>query len=119
MQQDGEHKRDHLSVKNLDVYPDESAFDPPGASTPPNSSSFNIRHGSLDGGDPGVIGPCVYQMSRGGAASRRRFQELVDDTFSLFGEKHHYDGEGSRSPTPPPRPPSPKVDSRVHSAAYL
>ncbi|CAB3359900.1 Hypothetical predicted protein [Cloeon dipterum] len=113
LQQD-DPRKDHLSMKNLDVYPDESAFAPPGAS--PMSV---VRHGSFDG-DPGVIGPCVYQMARGAASSRRRFQELVDDTFSLFGEQRVYpDEDRSRSPTPPPRPPSPKVDSRVHSAAYL
>ncbi|XP_059483454.1 uncharacterized protein LOC132201358 [Neocloeon triangulifer] len=111
-------KKDHLSLKNLDVYPDESAFEPPSASSPP--AHLVVRHGSLNG-DPGVVGPCVYQMARGAATSRRRFQELVDDTYSLFGEQRIFPERkcGSRSPSPPPRPPSPKVDSRVHSAAYL
>lgn len=112
-----------LSVRNLDLYPDETAFEPvpPGVPTPPPPRPtpppgfYGARHGSLDGEDPGVVGPCVYQMARGAGPARRRFQELLDDAFSLFGGRSE-DEEERRTPTPP-RPPSPRVDSRVHSAA--
>ncbi|KAF4517160.1 hypothetical protein B566_EDAN006459 [Ephemera danica] len=103
--QQGGDVRGCLSMRNLDLYPDETAFEPrPGVSTPPPPvprSPWGARHGSLDGEDPGVIGPCVYQMARGAGPARRRFHELLDDAFSLFGGRSDED----RSPTPPPRPP--------------
>jgi hypothetical protein len=119
LQQGSGDVRGCLSMRNLDLYPDESAFEPvphPGVSTPPPvpRSPWSVRHGSLDGEDPGVVGPCVYQMARGAGPARRRFHELLDDAFSLFGGRSDED----RTPTPPPRPPSPRfLDSRVHSAA--
>lgn len=125
LQQQGGGERGRLSMRNLDLYPDETAFEPappPGIPTPspprrpsPPLGFPSARHGSLDGEDPGVVGPCVYQLARGAGPARRRFQELLDDAFSLFGGGSEED-LARRTPTPP-RPPSPRVDSRVHSAA--
>ncbi|PSN42488.1 hypothetical protein C0J52_09804 [Blattella germanica] len=90
------------------------------------------RHGSMEGEDPGVIGPLVWDlhchrvqcqqqheapddMSRPDTSGsnvgrmRRRFHELLDDAFSLFGSRSGSPGAEEDSSSPP-------TLHRVHSA---
>ncbi|KAJ9600784.1 hypothetical protein L9F63_001064 [Diploptera punctata] len=82
------------------------------------------RHGSMEGEDPGVIGPLVWDLhchrvqcqqqhedatNSNVGRMRRRFHELLDDAFSLFGSRSGSPGAEEDSSSPP-------TLHRVHSA---
>ncbi|XP_047004636.1 uncharacterized protein LOC124622891 [Schistocerca americana] len=110
----------------------------------PGAARRLARHGSTGGGDPGVVGPLVWQLhcrqlqqqqqhQHGGTEEntdteeipeeitqpeatgsnvghmRRRFHELLDDAFSLFGSRSESPGLEDGTSSPP-------MLHRVHSA---
>ncbi|XP_049792404.1 uncharacterized protein LOC126199526 [Schistocerca nitens] len=91
----------------------------------PGAARRLARHGSTGGGDPGVVGPLVWQLhcrqlqqqqqhQHGEHAPnvghmRRRFHELLDDAFSLFGSRSESPGLEDGTSSPP-------MLHRVHSA---
>ncbi|EEB13876.1 hypothetical protein Phum_PHUM262910 [Pediculus humanus corporis] len=80
------------------------------------------RHASLEGDDPGFIGPVVWNRhftnlneeeieyeNVNVGKMRRRFNELLDDALSMFGSKN---GSPEGSDVEPVR----QLDNRIHSA---
>ncbi|XP_046395025.1 uncharacterized protein LOC124162505 [Ischnura elegans] len=89
--------RDSVSIRHLDVYPEASAFEPQrrnkgGALSQQGPSGSGLsrrsRHGSIDGQDPGVLGPKVFEVVR-------RQRELVREGALIVGgsstlQHHHH-----------------------------
>ncbi|XP_018563780.1 uncharacterized protein LOC108905425 isoform X2 [Anoplophora glabripennis] len=120
-----------VSVQNLDM-PDEEEIE---RNRPDYRKQGLIRHGSVGAvEDPGVIGPIVWNMhcqrlhhgvsvdegiddlkvASNMSRMRKRFHDLLDDTFSLFGSRRNSPVDYSRSdqnikPTP--------IEVKSHSAA--